>query len=291
MLRSRHKAKSLPRQRKESRAAALKERIEAPPEPEWIKTGIPGFDELFEMGIPKGTNTLITGGPGTGKTIFCLQTLYNAARMGHDCLYATFEEAPWRLQRHMEQFGWDAKEVERKGDLWQFMVGDAGKSGSLVIRRFDPFRITRSVEGLVKKAAGELSIKTRGIPEIIPATLTPHMIALDSLSALESAFAGKSENYRIYIEQLFRLFEEVGATTFLITESQEAPLQYSRTGVEEFLADGVFVLYNTKIRSQRVQAIEILKLRGAKHERKIVPMQITPQGIAVFPSESIYEAE
>jgi len=288
---SRHKAKSLLRQRKESRTAAIKERIEALPEPEWIKTGIPGFDELFEKGIPKGTNTLITGGPGTGKTIFCLQTLYNAAREGHDCLYATFEEAPWRLRRHMEQFGWDTKKVERKGDIWHFIVGEAGKSGSLVIRRFDPFRITRSVEGLVKKAAGELSIETGGIPEIIPATLTPHMITLDSLSALESAFAGKSENYRVYIEQLFRLFEEVGATTFLITETQEAPLQYSRTGVEEFLADGVFVLYNTKIRNQRVRAIEILKLRGAKHEQKIVPMQMTPQGIAVFPSESVYEAE
>jgi len=294
-----HKAESLPRSRrfsmrrgrKESRVAALKERIEAPPKPEWIKTGVPGFDELLEKGIPKGTNILIAGGPGTGKTIFCLQTLYNAAREGHDCLYVTFEEAPWRLRQHMEEFGWNVKKVEGESTLWELIVEEAGKHGSLVIRRLDPFRIARSIKKLLEKATGQLSMEIGGIPELIPATLTPYMIALDSLSALESAFIGKPESYRIYIEQLFRLFEEVGATTFLITETEETPTRYSRTGVEEFLADGVFVLYNTKRRGMRVQAIEILKLRGAKHERKVVPMQITSQGITVFPSDSIYEAE
>jgi len=294
----RHKAESHPRsgrhsgrRRKESKIAAAKGRAEAMLKPEWIKIGVPGFDELLEKGIPKGTNILIAGGPGTGKTILCLQTLYNAAREGHDCLYATFEEAPWRLHRHMEEFGWGAEKVEGKGPLWKLTFGKAEKRGSLVIRKLDPIQIARSVEGLLEKSAGRLSIKMEGIPELVPATLTPYMIALDSLSALESAFTGKPGNYRIYIEQLFRIFEERGATTFLITETEESPTRYSRAGVEEFLADGVFVLYNTKIRGLRVQAIEILKLRGAKHERKIVPIQITSHGITVFPSETIYGAE
>ncbi len=279
------------RRRKEPRIAALKKRVEGQPKPEYIKVGVPGFDELLEKGIPKGTNILITGGPGTGKTIFCLQALYNAAREGHDCLYATFEEAPWRLRQHMSEFGWDVEKVEEKGTLWKLTIGKAGKHGSLVIRKLDPLQIARSVEGLLEKTAGRLSIELRGIPELVPTALTPHMIVLDSLSALESAFTGKPGGYRIYIEQLFRLFEKIGATTFLITEIEEAPLRYSRTGVEEFLADGVFVLYNIKTRGLRIQAIEILKLRGAKHERKIAPIQITSKGITVFPGETIYEAE
>ena len=191
----------------------------------------------------------------------------------------------------MASFGWDVKDAEEKGDLLRVRVGGAGKRGSLVIRALDPFRITRSVEGLVEKAAGRLSIEMKGIPELIPANLTPFMIAIDSLSALESAFVGRSEGYRFYIEQLFRIFENVGATTFLITETEESPVRYSRTGIEEFLADGVIVFYNTRMRGQRVQAIEILKLRGAKHERKIVPLQITSQGIKVFAGETIYGAE
>lgn len=292
------KAESLPKsrqhsrkQRKEPRIAALKRSVEALPKPGWVKIGIPGFNELLEKGIPSGTNILIAGGPGTGKTIFCLQTLYNAAREGYDCLYVTFEEAPWRLRRHMEEFGWNAEKVEDKGTHWEFTVGEGRKRGSLDIRKLDPLHIARAVEGLLEKATGRLSIKMSGIPELVPTALNPYMIALDSLSALESAFTGKTVGYRMYIEQLFRLFEKIGATTFLITETEEGPERYSRTGIEEFLADGVFVLYNTRIRASRVQAIEILKLRGAKHERKIVPMQITPQGITVFPSETIYGVE
>jgi KaiC/GvpD/RAD55 family RecA-like ATPase len=158
-----------------------------------------------------------------------------------------------------------------------------------VITKQDPFRIARSVEALLAKATGYLRIKMEGIPELIPPTIKPDIIALDSISALESAFVGKPESYRIYIEQLFRLFEETGATTLLVTETEEVPTRFSKTGVEEFLADGVFVMYNFKARDTRARAIEILKLRGTKHERKIVPFTIGESGIEVFPNERIYE--
>jgi len=274
------------------RAIGLKKRAEKEPEKrEWIKTKIPGFDELFDRGVPKGINILVAGGPGTGKTIFCLQTLYNAAREGRDCLYVTFEESPKRLRQHMKEFGWNFKRVESKGTMWELEVEGAEKGGSFVIKKLDPFRIARSVEALLAKAAGQLRIDIGGIPELIPASIDPYMIALDSISALESAFTGKPESYRIYIEQLFRLFEEAGATTFLITETEEAPMRYSKTGVEEFLADGVFVMYYIKTRDTRVRGVEVLKLRGAKHEHKIVPFAITGRGMEVFPSERIYEIE
>lgn len=257
-------------------------------ETEWLKLGIPGFNDLLEEGIPKGINILVSGGPGTGKTIFCLQSLYHAAREGRDCLYITFEESPRKLQRHMQRFGWDTQVVEEKEGLLHLRAGGTEKGGSIFIRMVDPFRITRAVEGLVEKAAGRISIEMKGIPDLIPANLSPYFIAIDSLSALESAFIHKPEGYRIYVEQIFRAFEKSGATTFLITETEESPTRFSRSGIEEFLADGVIVLYNTKVRGQRVQGIEILKMRGVKHERKIAPIQITKEGIRVFPRETIY---
>jgi KaiC/GvpD/RAD55 family RecA-like ATPase len=241
------------------------------PEIEWIKTGIPGFDGLFRRGIPKGANILIAGGPGTGKTIFCLQTLYNAARKGNTCLYVTLEELPERLTRHMRGFGWDPTLPNFK-----------------IVKR-DPFKIARSVEALLERLKGRLPIEITETAQLVPRGMRPYMIALDSISALESAFTGRPESYRIYIEQLFRLFEQIGATTFLVTETEEAPKTFSRTGVEEFLADGVFVLYYHKVRDLRVRAIEVLKMRGEKHMGKIVPFQITDRGLEVFPGERLYE--
>jgi circadian clock protein KaiC len=253
----------------------------------WIRLEIPGFDDLLANGIPRGVNVLIAGGPGSGKTLFCLQALYNAARRGERCLYITMEEPPKRLRMHMESFGWDVEPISANREHQRLRVGD----GRLYIERHDPILSARAVEALLARAAGELSIKLDVRSKLIPKDFDPFMLALDSISALESAFTGRPESYRIYIEQLFRMLEEIDVTSFLIAETEEAPVRFSRTGVEEFLADGVFVFYNLKIRDTRVRALEILKLRGAKHERRLVPMDITDSGIVVYPRERIYGVE
>jgi len=45
-----------------------------------LATGIKGFDQLSRGGLPRNRTSLVMGGPGTGKTVFALQTLINAAR-------------------------------------------------------------------------------------------------------------------------------------------------------------------------------------------------------------------
>jgi KaiC/GvpD/RAD55 family RecA-like ATPase len=123
---------------------------------------------------------------------------------------------------------------------------------------------------------------------IVPANFKPDFIAIDSLTAIASAFTGKEDSYRIYIEQLFRFLEKVGSTNFLITETEQIPKIFSQTGVEEFLADGVIVLYNLKHGNVRENALEILKIRGAAHQKKIVAYQITETGIIVYPEQEVF---
>jgi KaiC/GvpD/RAD55 family RecA-like ATPase len=238
----------------------------------YIKTGIEGFDELLEAGIPQGKSIIIAGGAGSGKTIFTLQTLAHHAMDGEKCLYMTFEESEDDLVQHMEDFGWPAKELIKKGKL--------------KIQRFNPFDITRNVDALLAQQKGELLIEID--PVIIPKGFKPDFIALDSLTAIASAFTTKEESYRIYIEQLFRFFEKIGATSFLITETEQIPKIFSTTGVEEFLAGGVVVLYNLKHGNVRENALEILKLRGAAHQKKIVAYQIGSDGITVYPEQEVF---
>jgi len=238
----------------------------------YVVTGVPGFDELFENGIPRGSAVLLAGGAGSGKTIFSLQTLAYHASKGDKCFYMSFEESQDRLKQHMEDFGWDANKYL--------------KSGNLKIQRYSPFEITRSVEAMLAKEKGELLIDLK--PVILPEGFKPDIIVLDSLTAVASAFTGKEDSYRIYIEQLFRFFEEMGSTSFLITETKQIPEIFSTTGVEEFLADGVIVLYNIKRENMRESAIEVLKMRGERHQKKIVAMQITGNGIIVYPGQEVF---
>ncbi len=239
---------------------------------EYVMTGVAGFDELLDKGIPKGSAILVAGGAGSGKTIFSLQTLVHQAGLGKKCLYMSFEEREERLVEHMNTFGWGADKLIKKG--------------MLKIQRISPFEITRNVDALLAKEKGELLIDID--PVIIPKGFKPDFIALDSLTAIASAFTGKEDGYRIYIEQLFRFFEKIGATSFLITETEQIPKIFSTSGVEEFLADGVVVFYNLKHGNVRENAIEILKLRGAAHQKKIVAMQITGEGIVVYPEQEVF---
>jgi len=238
----------------------------------YVATGIPGFDDLFEHGIPCGNSVLIAGGAGSGKTIFCLQTLAHHAAKGDKCFYMSFEENEEKLKAHMKEFGWDADKLIKKGKL--------------KIQRANPFDITRNVDALLAKEKGELLIDVD--PLLLPAKFKPDFVVLDSLTAIASAFTGKEDSYRIYIEQLFRFFEKLGCTTFLITETEQVPKIFSQSGVEEFLADGVIVLYNIKRGDVRENAVEVLKMRGEKHQKKIVAMQITDNGIIVYPEQEVF---
>lgn len=245
------------------------------PDQTYVKTDIPGFDELITNGIPKESAVLVCGGPGTGKTTFCLNLICNAARKGSRCLYLTFEEDIINLKRHMKNFGW--KEAA------------TGASENLMVRKMQPFDISRSVEALLAKASGELTIELDEVEGVIPPGFHPDIIVLDSLSAVAAAFTGKEEGYRIYIEQLFSLFKKIGATSFMITEIEQDTTRYSKSGIEEFLADAVIVFYNIRSKNIRINALEILKARGTPHQKKIVPFKIVSnKGIVVYPTEEVF---
>jgi KaiC/GvpD/RAD55 family RecA-like ATPase len=239
---------------------------------QYVKTEVPGFDDLFENGIPTGNNILVAGGAGSGKTILCLQTLMNKANEGKKGVYLTLEESEDRLKQHMKDFGWNPEEMIKKGRL--------------KIIRMNPFDITRNVDAMLAKQKGELLIDID--PVLLPEGFKPDFIVIDSLTAIASAFTNMDESYRIYIEQLFRFLENLGATSFLITETEQVPKIYSTTGVEEFLADGVIVLYNFKRGDVRENALEVLKMRGENHKKKIVAMQINEKGIVVYPEQEVF---
>ncbi|MBS3155028.1 AAA family ATPase [Candidatus Woesearchaeota archaeon] len=241
---------------------------------EWIKTGVEGLDDLFEKGIPRGTSVLVAGGPGSGKTILCLQIMNHASALKEKALYLSLEESEDKLKKHMHDFGMNPEKLE--------------KEGLLKIKRIDPFEISRNVEALLAKAKGELKIDINEIGELIPENFEPEWIFVDSLTALQAAFKEEDDNYRIYIEQLFKYFEKIMVTSFLISESEQIPTKYSPSGVEEFLADAVIVLYNIRKGNLRENAIEVLKLRGGIHKKKIVAMRIEPKkGVVVYPRQDI----
>jgi KaiC/GvpD/RAD55 family RecA-like ATPase len=247
----------------------------------YVSTGITGFDKLFQHGIPKASSVIVAGGTGSGKTNFCMQILAHHASQGKPCYFMGFEESEERLIEHMENFGWNPQKLI--------------KSGNLKIKRF----LTSEIYYYDRKRGSDIqAMMTKEIDpllmELEPLSLAdnvdfkPDFIVLDSLTAISSTFRGKEQSYRFYVERLFRFFEKIGSTTFLITETQQIPEIFSPTGVEEFLADGVIAIYNIRRGNIRKTAIEVLKMRGEKHQKKIVAMEVTDKGIKVYPNKEVF---
>ena len=237
-----------------------------------IISGIPGFDELLYGGIEKGSIVLLSGSCGAGKTIFGMQFLYEALKNGEKCAFISLEEPIDRIKKYFSKFGWELSKFE--------------KEKKLLLLYIEPNEIASKIEFQAKKKR-MLTVNIKQTPIFFSKEEKIDRIVIDSISALESAFTEKKA-YRVYINELFKNLRSTEATCLILTEIQGKEEKYSRTGIEEFLADGVIVLYHFRHGNQRLRAIEILKMRGSKHSNKIVPFNITETGIRVYPTEEVY---
>ena len=80
-----------------------------------VPTGIAGFDEITVGGLPRGRTTLITGGPGSGKTIFALQFLVHGASACRESgIFVAFEENSKRIVANTEGFDWNLSKLSSK---------------------------------------------------------------------------------------------------------------------------------------------------------------------------------
>lgn len=233
----------------------------APDAEKRIPTGISGFDELIQGGfVPKSFN-LITGGAGTGKTIFTLQFANNAIKMGHKVLFITFEENIDALLGDAMEFKWDFADHSDKDKC--FFVSLKPMSNPNYPEEF---------ARLIKKNDVKIVI-------------------IDSISVLSMVFQGNFYKMRRELYLLMDLMRSLDCTTICTAEVEgEASLdvtsnsRLSRDGIVEFIADSVITMHNAGIGGEADRAVRVLKMRRTAHEKAPVPMKITNKGIVVVNS-------
>jgi circadian clock protein KaiC len=81
-----------------------------------VPTGIEGFDELVEGGIPRGYLVLVAGTAGSGKTIFASQYLHHGlSRFNEPGIYVSFAENREMFLKNMKRMGMEFEKFEQKG--------------------------------------------------------------------------------------------------------------------------------------------------------------------------------
>ena len=234
---------------------------------EKLETGIPGFDLIAEGGLPRSRATLIAGTAGSAKTVFAAQFLASGIGRGEPGVFVTFEDRADDIRRNLGSFGWDVAAWEREGK-WAFVDASPNPDEPVtVVGDFDLGALLARVEHAVRRTDA-----TR--------------VALDSLNALFVQF----HDHALLRGELFRIttaLKKMGVTLVYTGERTEEYGEVSRHGIEEFVADNVVILRNLLVDERRRRTMEILKMRGAPHQRGEFPFTITDRGVIVLPLSGI----
>jgi circadian clock protein KaiC len=81
-------------------------------------SGIRGFDQITDGGLPRGRPTLVTGASGSGKSLFGMEFLVRGARdFGEPGVLLSFEESAADLRENVASLGFDLARLEADGLL------------------------------------------------------------------------------------------------------------------------------------------------------------------------------
>lgn len=223
-----------------------------------MPTGIRGFDEITGGGLPRGRTSLVAGQPGTGKTVFALQTLVEGVRKwGEPGIFVAFEEPPEQIVENAT-FGWDVAALTET----EIFYVDAHLSPNTV--RAGDFDLAGMLAMLDKKA------KEIGATRIVFDSLDVMLRLLDRSSARE-------EVYRM------RQWLSLSGLTGIVTaradgQSGHWPVAH---GFLPYIADCVVILSHWIEARVALRSLRLVKFRGSGFAENAAPMVIGPRGIEV----------
>ena len=228
-------------------------------------TGIPGLDDITEGGLPAGRPTLVSGGPGSGKTLLGVSFLVEGAQQfAEPGVLLSFEENAEDLAQDVRSLGYDLHQlVADKKLLVDYIHVD--RSEIEETGEYD-------LEGLFVRL--DHAIKQIGAKRVM-------------LDTIETLFGGLKDAgvLRAELRRLFRWLRDRNMTTVVTAERGEN--QFTRQGLEEYITDAVITLDHRVHEQISTRRIRVVKYRGSMHGTNEYPFLINRDGITVLPVTSL----
>jgi len=237
---------------------------------EYIKTGIPGVDEILdEKGIPKGDVIFLSGAPGSGKTIFSIQFLYNGAvDLGELGVYVTLDERPSSVFRNVECFGWDLEKLVEENSLGVVDYSPIRRlPREIKVKR--EFSLLRMIE-TIKKEVDRIGAKR---------------IVIDPVTIMTLRYPSRMDRIEAVMD-LHQALVDTGCTTILGAELKSSSLEREYE-LEEYLSQGVITLRSLPRPGGLIRVFQVEKMRGLGHDNQPHPYRIAEKGIVVYPRERV----
>jgi len=220
-----------------------------------VKSGIAGLDAMLGGGFVKNSAVTVAGGTGSGRTIFVSQFLYKGAEAGEPGLFLSFDEQKESIYSNLASFGWDMMGLERKQKV--------------VFIEYPQNELAAFAE---QESALRDLLNTREIKRVVIDSITPYALMFPS-----------SEERRLATLKLVNAVRSWKVTTLISSEivhGAEDSFPHTVSGVESF-CDGFIHLSFHRQEGRRSRAVEIVKMRGCKHEHELRPAYIGESGFAI----------
>lgn len=229
-------------------------------------TGIAGFDEITFGGLPRGRATLVTGGPGSGKTLFGLEFLVRGAReLDEPGVLLSFEESADELAANASSLGFDLPGLELSGqlaiDTFRIDVGSVVRTGDFDLDGLF-IRLTSAVESVGARR-----------------------VVLDTIEVLFTAL-GDRAIIRSELSRILRWLKD-RQLTVILTGERSGATELTKFGIEEYVSDCVVVLDHRVENELATRRLRVAKYRGSPHGANEYPFMIGGRGLIVFPLTSV----
>lgn len=226
-----------------------------------VPTGVRNLDGLLGGGLPKGSITVVSGAPGSGKTTFAQQLCFhNASPTCQVLAFNTLSEPSAKTLRHLEQFSF-----------------------------FDRTKLDRSVHfvdlGIMLRSEG-LEAASGLVMEHVK-RIKPTIVVIDSFKVFEDLARSKEELRKFGYETAVNLMAwEV--TALLLGEF--GPAEYERNPFFS-IVDGLILLSQREWMGEPQRFLSTVKMRGTDHNREAHSFAITSEGLQIFASRAVIRRE
>lgn len=206
-----------------------------------VQTGIKGLDGLIEGGFPSPSTILVTGPPGSGKTIFGLQFLYNGVTQYNEPGFmVNITGHNTTIQWYAERFNWNIPELFEKQKL--------------VFSSYDPVDFEKFE---FRTLHSEIIVQLGKVIDQIGAK----RVMIDSITPLGQSINDQAK-FRALIYYLSKALKEKGVTSVFIGES--ASDKATQFDVEPYVLDGMIELDLSRMGDELKQTLMVKKMLATK---------------------------
>lgn len=230
-----------------------------------LKTGIIELDRLIG-GIESGSRNILYGHPGTGKTVFAMQFLWQGLQEGETVAFDVMDKPFPRLRTYFKSFGWDIEPYEKTGEFIAIQAfphfEPYPKDPKVVYFSLDDFEEMKRIDKLLSE---------KHVTRFAAGDFSEHLFSLFELKYMDPV-----EDWTIN----WCHFDNIVNIDIMTAATQKDVVTQRAVDLDLNKAHNIFFFRFNEKTCQR--ELRIVKIEGCEHPLKWIPFNITSRGIELL---------